>query len=86
MRDLRRRWLPVASPRGNWRRSGFGVRGELVALRVQARKWNQRMRGRVGKARSREGAAIGAKPRRDLELRLPAMAEPASNCHCLAAQ
>jgi hypothetical protein len=47
------------------------VRGELDALRFSAREWGYQERGREGMARSREGAAIVAKRRRDLEFRAP---------------
>jgi hypothetical protein len=53
----------------------LGVDDELAALRVRAREWSQRVRGREGEARSREGAAIAARPRCNLELRAPVLAE-----------
>jgi hypothetical protein len=57
------RWLET--------RAVSGIDEELTALRVRATEWSQRVRGREGKARSREGAASTARPRWNMELRAP---------------
>jgi hypothetical protein len=49
-------------------RAVSGIDDELTVLRVRAREWSQRVHGREGKVRSREGAASTARPRRNLEL------------------
>jgi hypothetical protein len=52
-----------------------GVDDELAALSVRAREWYQRVRRKEGKARSREGASIAARPRRNLEFWAPVLAD-----------
>jgi hypothetical protein len=56
----------------------LGIDDELVPLHVWAREVSQRVRRREAKARSREGVAIAARPRRNLGFKLPVLAAPAS--------
>jgi hypothetical protein len=80
--------LIVSCGEGEWRLEATAVSGVddgLTALRFRARKWSQWVRGGEGKARSREGAPIAARPRRNLELMLPVMAESGEESRGLAA-
>jgi hypothetical protein len=66
-------------------RAVSGVDDELTALQVRARKWSQWAREGEGKARSREGAPIAARPRQIWSLELPVLAESGEESRGLAA-